>query len=229
MNDIKEFASNMFLFFLPGTTCAFIIARFFGKKIVKHLFDKYLEHFKARNLYEFDLLLNRKLKWYAKEHDVLTDAWGKLIKAHSAIETSIRPGRETLNLNDMKHENLISFIEKNKFTESERKFLREETNKNSAYDRILSFRELNEAYRLLNEFDCYIKENRIFISMKVNNSIKTITDQLWSVVIDKKIHLDYKDISSLKYARKSFKNDVEELMNQIENKIREYLFPEDKK
>lgn len=228
--DEKELFGKLFVIAIAsGAGGAFLLIKFGGKKWIENIFSKNFEAFKAQKLHEFDLLLTRKTRWHEKEHEVLSTLWIKLMDAYNALKRSIGMLRESPDLDGMVEQDFSGFLEGNDFSDSERKFLKSEENKNRAYSRILDFRDLNQANKLFLEFHSYFENNRIFLSPDIKDKFAKVDDYIWSAWVDRKIGMDDRKISFTIDANKTRKEDIEPLMNEIDILIQKKLFPNESK
>ena len=157
MNVMSEILEQLITSGASGAFGAFLLIKFCGKKWIDNRFKKDLERFKAQKLYEFDLLLTRKTKWHEKEHEVLSEAWKKLIKAHNSLKFAIREFKSFPDLNKYSDKMLKRFMKVNNFTEDEQNFMKERNEGYVfAFSKIMSYRDLNEADKALSEFHIYL-------------------------------------------------------------------------
>lgn len=213
-----------------GAGLLLLALKLWGQKWIENKFTKDLELFKAQKLHEFGILLTRKTKWHEKEHEVLSEAWKKLIKAHTSLKMAISAFRTFPDLNKCSDEELKRFMADNEFSEGEREFMKESSKDyNFAFSKIMDHRALNEANKTFTEFHEYFDENRIFLRPHIKEKFQTVDDHIWSAWVSQKMELrgtrSKRDFGIEAFEKED--KEIKPLIADIENVIQKALFPEE--
>lgn len=227
--EIFEFLGKFITWVASGAGGAFLLMKFWGKKWIENRFLKDLELFKVQKLHEFNLLLTRKTKWHEKEHEVLSESWKKLTKAHTSLKMAISAFRSFPDLNRCSDEELERFMNDNQLSNSEKAFMKDSSaDYVSAFSKILDHRALNEANAVFSEFHTYFEENKIFLRPHIKEKFLTVDDHIWSAWVSQKMELrgtrSKRDFGMEAFEKED--KEIKPLIKDIENIIQKELFPE---
>lgn len=227
--EIFELLGKVITWVASGATGAFFLIKFWGEKWIENKFLKELELFKAQKLHELNLLLTRKTKWHEKEHEVLSESWKKLIKAHESLQVAISFFRQCPDLNEYSVEELERFMNDHQLSNREKAFMKDSRKDyTSAFSKILDHRTLNDAKAAFREFHTYFEENKIFLRPHIKEKFLTVDDHIWSAWVSWKMELRgtrrEEDLGMVAFEKEN--NEIKPLIKDIENIIQKELFPE---
>lgn len=230
--EVYSLLGKVFSWFLSATGGAALLLlyfKFWGQKWIEAKFLKDLELFKVQKLHEFDFLLTRQTKWHEKEHEILSESWKKLVKAHTSLKMAISAFRSFPDLNKYSDNELERFMQDNKFSEDEKEFMKGNSKDYvSAFSRIMDYRALGEANAAFNEFHTYFDENRIFLRPHIKEKFEKADNYIWSAWVSQKMSLRHtnskRDFSMEAFDKES--KEIKPLIDEIESVIQKELFPE---
>ena len=230
--EIYEFFGRLILWIASGAGGGFLLIKFLSQRWIENRFSKDLELFKTQKLHEFDLLLTRKTKWHQTEHDVLSTSWKKLKQAQNALRRAISEFKEYPDFDRMDESSFESFLSRSDLSTSEKEFMKDHNDdRNSAYNKILDYRSLNEAHKAFIDFHTYFEENRIFLRQHIKEKFDKVDSYIWSAWVSKKMSLNDRS-STTDFLIKAFDKEDKEikpLINEIEEVIQNELFPEEQR
>lgn len=228
--EIFEFIGKSFAFTASSAAIAFLLMKVWGQKWIENKFTKDLELFKAQKLHDFGILLTRKTKWHEKEHEVLSEAWKKLIKSHTSLKMAISAFRSFPDLNKCSDQELKRFMADNEFSDGEKEFMKDNSEDYVfAFSKILDHRALSESNIAFGEFHAYFDENRIFLRPHIKEKFQTVADHIWSAWVSQKMELrgtrSQRDFGLEAFDKED--KEIKPLIADIESIIQNELFPEE--
>ncbi len=208
-----------------GAVVAFGLFRFFGKSWIEHELAKDLETVKS----EISVLAARKLKLHDKEYIVFPELWSKLNKAIASLQRAIVAFKQMPDLIRMPDAVLEDWIRRSDLSEAETNFLTKESDKTSAYSRILDLRFLQEAHSDFVDFHEHVQAHSIFLEPELKDKFRRIDDLIWKSWINRKLDFDDPEIYAASNLRgeawKIYEDDIKPLMSDVEMLVQTRLFP----
>lgn len=217
--SISSFLGQVIAYGGGGAAVAYLIFRFLGEKWIENKFSERFEEVR----YKIDVLFNRVTKIHEKEFEVLPEAWAKLQDALGLISKITNLFQQYPGLNRLSEEELIEFLTKTKLTESQKKKLFSESDKDKYYVDVIFWHNLHEAEQGLQEFHNYIIRNRIFLSPELLDRFKKIDDIMWEAFVERQIGEEDKDHKMRRVAYKKIRDDVDPIRDDIEKMVQKKL------
>lgn len=107
-------------------------------------------------------MFSKATKIHEKEFEILPEAWIKLQNALGLISRLVSPFQSYPDLNRMVEDELQEFVAKSRLTETQRKRVLNESDKNEYYMDIIFWHDLYEVQSGISDFHNYIMRNKIF-------------------------------------------------------------------
>lgn len=199
---------------------------FMFQKWITNKFSKDLEEHKAKYLHEFSDLMNQKISWRDKEISVLSECWSNLASIKIPLGTLLMDFRTVPDFSRKSEEEISQYIQNSDFNSQEKEYFLSEHDKDKAYYRIISFRDVNAVIKQHQNFRNYLEKTRIFIRPDIKEQFDEADKKLKSIIHRKQRCIADKKIDSDLYT--DFDTEVEPLIGQIEKNIQEILYPSKK-
>ncbi len=177
-----------------ATAVAYWLFHIFAKGWLDSHFQRDLEALRAEHLREAERLkadlgryADRAIKFHEREYEVLPEAWGKMNKAYGAVAYAISSFQESADLNIMSDKELEAWLEGAEMHDIQKSEIRAATNKNENYIKILTWKQIGEADKVLSEFNNYLILQGIFIDEDIATKMAEAGKIMRSALISRKM------------------------------------------
>lgn len=200
----------------------FILIKFFGNKIVNHIFQEKIESFKYKINLEFD----RISKINQKEFEVLPTLWNLLIKHKKNLDLYTIDFRT--DLNTMNEEEINKFIGFLPYETHLKEYILKSQDRDKAYkDIILNNGKLILQQSYLKFIDFY-EDNKIFLTDEITTKSDEICEFIKSTLTVYELFIGPQTKNVRDAARNDFKRNFEILTSDLGLLIKNRLkFPKD--
>lgn len=225
-----EFVGKIVLYGIGAVGIAYGLFVFLGKKWIENKFATKLEEYKSvqnKELedfrYKINILFSKATKIHEKEFEILPEAWIKLQNALGLISRLVSPFQSYPDLNRMVEDELQEFVAKSRLTETQRKRVLNESDKNEYYMDIIFWHDLYEVQSGISDFHNYIMRNKIFLSADLKEKFQQIDDIIWEAFTMSKISKEGEDRKMRHDAYKKIKDDTNIIRDEIEKLVQKRL------
>ena len=164
-------------------------------------------------------MFSKATKIHEKEFEILPEAWIKLQNALGLISRLVSPFQSYPDLNRMVEDELQEFVAKSRLTETQRKRVLNESDKNEYYMDIIFWHDLYEVQSGISDFHNYIMRNKIFLSADLKEKFQQIDDIIWEAFTMSKISKEGEDRKMRHDAYKKIKDDTNIIRDEIEKLV----------
>ena len=168
-------------------------------------------------------MFSKATKIHEKEFEILPEAWIKLQNALGLISRLVSPFQSYPDLNRMVEDELQEFVAKSRLTETQRKRVLNESDKNEYYMDIIFWHDLYEVQSGISDFHNYIMRNKIFLSADLKEKFQQIDDIIWEAFTMSKISKEGEDRKMRHDAYKKIKDDTNIIRDEIEKLVQKRL------
>ncbi len=158
---------------------------------LKTTFDRQLEAQKAeyqrqleRLKFQINTLMDRAVRFHAREYDVLPTAWGFLLEAYGAAHNSTAAFQQYADLERMTDPQLDHFLSNSELPTYQREELREPENRNKRYQEIRFWANHNKARSALTDYNNFTLKSGIFIEPTLEKAMLSISRRIFETLID---------------------------------------------
>lgn len=199
---------------------AYWIFRQFAQNWLKATFDRQLEAQKAeyqrqleRLKFQISTLMDRAVKFHAREYDVLPTAWGMLLDAYGLAHNSTSAFQQYADLERMTDAQLEDFLSKSELPSYQQDELREPMDRNKRYQEIRFWVNYNKARNSLADYNNYTLKSGIFIEPTLEKAMLAVSRRIFETLIDSEYVHNYPRSMDKKWS------DISEAMNSISKEI----------
>jgi hypothetical protein len=228
--DIFELLGKFSLYVISVASGAYLFIKFLGESWVKNLFAKDFEHYKAQTSHEFDMLLNRKIKWHDYELEILSQTWKKLIDSYWALYALTKQDYILdLSWDSMTDEEFLTSLNKTHLTDKEKEHLsdKKKGDRMHTYYRIQYLDLQQQSTDAILEFRRYFNHNKIFIKPQIKKAFELVLNHFGSIALveQRDFYSNNKPISSSQTFERTL-NLIQPFINEIEKNIQDELYPQ---
>ena len=221
-----------------GGGCGGLVTYFFKKSIASKFYKENTEfkskmaqqhtEFKSTIEHELDTLLDRKIKWHDKEHEVLAETWSKLIDSYNKVNSLMITVLSFSDFNNPLEDDVDKILKRFLLTEDEKQRIREQPkeNRNNTFFTIIDEKLLSPAFEAAKEFKTYFDRNKIFIKPPIKEKFQNANDLIWSAWYSQQRHLNspFRTISDYEPYR-VLNDKMKPLIDELEKIIQNQLYP----
>jgi hypothetical protein len=167
------------------TALAFALFRIFGEKWLNNKFEEGLAQFKheqqkemERIRLEINSLMDRRVKLYNNEFEIIPVAWEKLHRSYFLAASITSSFQQYSDLNKMTEPQLESFLEKTELLDWQKIDIRNASDKTNTYIKFEDWRRFTRAAEASNDSFNYIKNKGLFIE----DHLKTKFDEISKLI-----------------------------------------------
>jgi len=212
-------------------TFAYWLFKLFSEKWLTAKFDKHLEdhkHAQQKELenvrFEFNKLMDRTVKLHQQEFDVLPEAWALLVVAKGMSESAVSYLQSYIDLSQMSDAQLDQYLVKCPFDQWKKEEIKSSSEKNKLYQKYMDWEKIVNAQASFREFSLFRLKNGIFMSSPIQEKFRQLDNLIIEALIERQIELEPGSDSPGKDARKKFKKECGNLMDNLEVAIHDRLW-----
>jgi hypothetical protein len=187
VDEILSFFGAVVVYGGGGAAVAFLVFKHLGKGWIDARFSERLEAFKheqAKELQrlkvEVESLLSGALKIQEREFMVLPEAWQKLNEAYSLTSWVVSPVQQYPEVGRMADDQLEEFLSSSELLESQRKRVRESSDRNKTFVEIITWYRLNRAKKAVSELQQYTVSHGLFLPPPLKQQFAEMRPILWA-------------------------------------------------
>ena len=203
---------------------------FLGKRWIEDKFSMRLESYKneqQKNLedfkYQINALFNRVLKIHDKEMEILPEAWAKLHDAIDLTSNLVSVYQEYPDFKRLKDTEVISYLESIKWKQHQIDELLEATDRNKHFQEKIFWHRLGDAQKRFSDFHKYITRNKIFMGEELKSHFSKVGDLLWESLVTREVGEEVKDHKMIVESYKKLKENLNQIVSEIEKLMQERL------
>ncbi|WP_438751996.1 hypothetical protein [Pararhizobium sp. O133] len=205
---------------------AYGIFKFLGEKWITQKFSEQLEAYKSEQTRELERLrhringvFDRTKRLHDREFELLPDIWAKLVDAKSWAGGYLAAFQQYANVDLMDDERLDEFLNGTKFSEAQKRDVKNASDKQKVYTRILELYRYSDVIDKLREAISGLNKNGIFVQPSLRNDFAKMIDLIHSAVIEHQINLEHDVYPRMRDAADKLKVEGEPLFKKIEEAV----------
>ena len=175
--------------------------------------------------FQISALFNRVSKLHDKEFEILPNVWEKLNDAHSAVMRCVIGFRQYPDFDRMDRDELEIYLKTAELSEAQKDSMRDTNAKNNYYNKVITWKEIQEAHEMFNRFHSYLVKNRIFLSADLKSKFDTIDQLMWEIWVKNKVGEESGAVEMKLEVIKKSDGPIKTLLVEIEDLVRSRLYP----
>ena len=170
--------------------------------------------------------MDRCLKLYNREFEVLPEAWESLLNAFVLTNRAVSVIQEYPDLSKMQSNQLDSFLEKCELVEWQKEEIRCSADKTESYQRFENLRKISRAIEASNESVMILKKKGIFIENELKHKFDFLCKLIADSVFEFRSNLQWK----LPYENRMHESldllykDGSKIMDELESQLKRRLW-----
>lgn len=228
--EILKFLGSVIVYGGGGAAVAYGLFVFLGKKWIEDKFSKSLETYKNEQQkeledfkYRINTLFSRVLKIHDKEMEILPEAWAKLHSAIEHISSLVSVYQEYPDFNSYKQPEIISHLKSIGWEQHQIDELLDAPDKNKHFQEKIFWHRYNDAQKMFSEFYKYITRNKIFMGKELKDHFSKVADLLWESLIKRQVGEQAKDHKMIIESYKQLKENLNQIVDEIEKLMQDRL------
>lgn len=198
---------------------------------LKNTFDRQLEAQKAeyqrqleRLRFQINTLMDRAVKFHAREYDVLPAAWGLLLEAYGAAHNSTSAFQQYADLERMTDPQLEHFLDNSELPEYQREELRKPEGRKKQYQEIRFWINHNKARSALSDYNNFTLKSGIFIEPGLEKAMLSVSRRIFENLIDSEYVHNYpgqmdKKWSDISTGMKAISDDIDSIKITVQGRL----------
>ncbi|MBX4940788.1 hypothetical protein [Rhizobium binae] len=210
---------------------AYAFFKFFGEKWLSQKFAERLESYKAEQTRELERLrhkingvFDRTKRLHDKEFEVLPDIWAKLVDARDWAGSYMAAFKQYADIGRMNDADLDEFLATTKFSEGQKREVKNASDKQNAYVNTLERYRHADAMDRLREANVSLSKHGIFVLPEVREDMKKMIDLIHSAIVEHQINDDHDVRPRMREEAAKLKTEGEPLFKKIERAVIDRLW-----
>jgi hypothetical protein len=233
LNNLASLIGFGFVSLSSVAALSFALFKFFGERWLSSKFDERMATFKheqqkelERIKFEINSLMDRRLKLYQREFDILPEAWEKLFRAFALTESVLSKIKTHPNLDKMQHPQLDNFLGKTDLEDWQKDEIRSCVDKTGLYAEYSNLKQISKASDACFDSVMLLKTKGLFIENDLKDEFdaasKLISDSLFEFRMNLQLKLPYDN--RLHDTLDKFPKEAPSLIEKLESKLRQRLW-----
>lgn len=213
-----------------GAVVAYGLFRFLGQKWIENKFAERLDHLKHEHTKEIEhlrleinTLLSRVGKLHEREFTVVPEAWGRLQDSLWRLKKFVSVFQSFPDVAKMGTDRFDEYLSGTTFLESEKKTIREATDKNKALQETIFWYDLAEVRTAYGNFHEYLEKNCVFMTPDLRSGFSAIDDKMWDALQKRELGKQMDDFPMWVEASRKMREQIEPDLKVLETAIQKKL------
>ncbi|CAD7036179.1 hypothetical protein RHAB21_02492 [Pseudorhizobium halotolerans] len=210
---------------------AYGLFRFLGERWINHKLTERLEAYRSEQARELERLrhkingvFDRTKRLHDREFEVLPDVWGKLVEAESWAQSYLSGFRQYPDLRKLSDDDLAEFLEGTRFSEAQKRTIRDAGDPLKAYRKIEEMYRSRDAIEKVRDASRSLRKHGIFVMDPLRSDMDKLIDLIHAALIEAEMNHQHEIQPPMRDSYKSFKSEGELLFKKIEAGVRERLW-----
>ncbi len=205
---------------------AYAFFKFLGEKWISQKFAEKLEAYKAEQTRELERLrhringvFDRTKRLHDKEFEVLPDIWAKLVDARDWAGSYMAAFKQYADITRMNNADLDEFLAATKFSEGQRRDIKNASDKQNAYMNAVERYRYADAMDKLREANVSLSKHGIFLVPEVREEMRKLIDLTHAAIIEHQINDEHNVRPRMHEAVDKLRAEGEPLFKKIERAV----------
>jgi hypothetical protein len=205
---------------------AYALFKLLGEKWLNQKFAEQLEAYKSEQVRELERLrhkinsvFDRTKRLHDREYEVLPDIWSKLVDAKNWARGYLSAFQQYEDVSGLDTDELDEFLSKTRFSEAQRREIKNSSDQQKAYIRIFQMYQYYEVIEKLTEASVGLSKNGIFVIPSLRDEMKRFIELVNLAVVEHRINQEHNDHPRMKEASDKLKQEGDPLFKAIEEAV----------
>lgn len=198
MITLEDIGSIVFQTALASAGTLAILSTQVGEKYVSHRLERGLEKIKHEHDAQIESLRaqlshlsDRGRHANEREFEALSEIWDLFVEAFLATNTCIASFMEFPDFSRMSDADTQEFLNSTEFSEGQRKYVMGATNRNNAYSRTVTIRDINKAGSDLHKVRLALRKKGIFIPKALGDRLRASIEEMSRAQVARRVSFSY--------------------------------------